>query len=222
MPAPLGPIRPMRSLRKMRVEKFSMITRSPQRLEMLRAVMASAPDCSADPTSMVARPIGPICCRRCLRSVVELRAGGPRCGCAGRGCSCPPIRSRARSAGRACAAPSPRVRGSRSTSPRMRHSPCRAGARCRGRATARRATGWRGSAGRGSPARRRPSRPTASSSSHSMVGRSRWLVGSSSSSTSGSATSARASAARRASPPDSPDGSRAPSSFISASSAATR
>jgi hypothetical protein len=61
LPAPLGPIRPMRSLRKMRVEKFSMITLSPQRLEMVRAVMASAPDCSAEPTSMVARPTGPIC-----------------------------------------------------------------------------------------------------------------------------------------------------------------
>jgi hypothetical protein len=49
LPAPLGPIRPMRSRRKMRVEKFSTMVRSAQRLEMLRAVMASAPDCSAVP-----------------------------------------------------------------------------------------------------------------------------------------------------------------------------
>src|SRR5215216_5503035 len=55
LPAPLGPIRPMRSRRKILVEKFSTMVRSPKRLEMLRAVMASAPDCSAVPTSMVAR-----------------------------------------------------------------------------------------------------------------------------------------------------------------------
>ena len=42
----------------------------------------------------------------------------------------------------------------------------------------------------------------ARASSHSMPGRSRWLVGSSSSRISGSGASARASAARRASPPD--------------------
>ena len=41
-----------------------------------------------------------------------------------------------------------------------------------------------------------------SRSSHSMVGRSRWLVGSSSSRMSGSGASTRASAARRASPPE--------------------
>jgi hypothetical protein len=50
----------MRSLPEIRVEKFSTITFSPQRLEMVRAVTASAPDCSAEATSMVARPTGPI------------------------------------------------------------------------------------------------------------------------------------------------------------------
>ena len=49
-----------------------------------------------------------------------------------------------------------------------------------------------------------------SASSHSMAGRSRWLVGSSSSSTSGCGASVRAMAARRISPPDRRFGSSSP------------
>ena len=53
-------------------------------------------------------------------------------------------------------------------------------------------------------------RLSSSRSSHSMVGRSRWLVGSSSSRMSGSGASTRASAARRASPPERCAGSSSP------------
>ena len=45
-------------------------------------------------------------------------------------------------------------------------------------------------------------------SSHSTASRSRWFVGSSSSSTSGCDTSARASEARVSSPPEKPDSGR--------------
>jgi hypothetical protein len=53
-------------------------------------------------------------------------------------------------------------------------------------------------------------RLSSSPSSHSMVGRSRWLVGSSSSRMSGEGASTRASAARRASPPETCAGSSSP------------
>ena len=55
-------------------------------------------------------------------------------------------------------------------------------------------------------------RLSSSPSSHSMVGRSRWLVGSSSSRMSGEGASTRASAARRASPPETCAGSSSPCS----------
>jgi hypothetical protein len=76
LPAPLGPIRPMRSVRKMRIEKSRTIALSPKLLEMPRAVMASAPDCSAWPASMVARPVGPICGGAAC-AVRRARAGRP-------------------------------------------------------------------------------------------------------------------------------------------------
>ncbi len=63
---------------------------------------------------------------------------------------------------------------------------------------------------------------TSSSSSQRMPSKSRWLVGSSSSSTSGCSTSARASATRFFMPPDSASTSCAPSRPICASVVATR
>jgi hypothetical protein len=41
---------------------------------MLRAVIAARPTARASPTSMVARPVGPICWRRCLRSSPSARS----------------------------------------------------------------------------------------------------------------------------------------------------
>jgi hypothetical protein len=67
-----------------------------------------------------------------------------------------------------------------------------------------------------------PGKPRSSSSSQAIESRSRWLVGSSSSSTSGTATSERASATRFFMPPDSSPMRRAPSRCSRASVVATR
>ena len=92
----------------------------------------------------------------------------------------------------------------------MRRSRDRSGGSCRGRARrcardrlVRKRRSWLIS----TSALRRLS---SSLSSHSMAGRSRWLVGSSSSRMSGEGASTRASAARRASPPERWAGSSSP------------
>ncbi len=71
----------------------------------------------------------------------------------------------------------------------MAKAACRAGATCRGRARRWRSRPFRGSGGRARSGRARCAVFCSSPSSHSMVGRSRWLVGSSSSRISGSGAS---------------------------------
>ena len=139
LPAPLGPIRPMRSRRKMRVEKFSTIGALAEALgdvargdgERARLLGRAGLDGGAAGRADL---LAALLAQFVERAQAALVARAPRADALAR-----PFGLALDQRGRACAARSPRARGCRSTSPRTRHSPCRGGARCRGRATARRA-----------------------------------------------------------------------------------
>ena len=210
LPAPFGPTMPTRSPRMMRVEKSRTTARSPYDFDTRSATATSRPDRSACAASSRTVPWAPRCSFRCLRSACRsaeplLVALAPR----GDAIAQPVLLHRdlaaelvllaflllqhrvapglerretlVQRAGDAAVEPDGGARDALQQPPVMADQ-------------------------HDAGAHARPVR----CSSHSMPGRSRWLVGSSSSRMSGEGASTRASAARRASPPDSVAGPSSP------------
>ena len=203
LPAPFGPIRPMRSPRRMRSEKSRTIGAPPKPNETRSASTTSLPDACASSTPNCARalhlaPPPALLAHRDERAHAALVARAARLDAA----PDPGLLLRELLVEQRVVALLLFERGRLPVEEaRVVARPRRELRRGRARGCASRAAS---SSARSCVTKSTPPRSSSSaSSSHSITSTSRWFVGSSSSSRSGSPTSARASATRRRQPPES-------------------
>ena len=209
LPAPLGPTMPNLSLRSKSRFRFLTISRSPNDFDIFLASATSLPEISLDDAESFTLPWAPTYSRRSPRSVERRptrRTLRLRRAVTPYRIQCSSVAMRA--ANLCCSISSSSRTWSRHSSkcakPRfMRFADPRSSQMVRFDSASRNLRSWlmRMKAER---------RDFSSASSHSMAGRSRWLVGSSSSRISGSGARVLAMAARLDSPPESCAGFSSP------------